>query len=40
MCFLTAEQEFITAEKAGYGKRWRAWPAIPTKEERSAQKWM
>lgn len=40
MCFLTAEQEFITAQKADYGKRWRAWPAMPTKEERSAQKWM
>ena len=40
MCFLTAEQEFVTADKADYGKRWRAWAAQPTKEERSAAEWM
>lgn len=40
MCFLTAAQEFVTADKADYGKRWRAWAAQPTKEERNAVKWM
>ena len=40
MCFLTAKQEFITADKAEYGKRWRAWDGRPTWEERRSVKWM
>lgn len=40
MCFLTQDQEFVTAEKADYGKRWRAWAAQPSQEERSTAKWM
>lgn len=39
MCFLTAEQEFITAEKSDYGKRWRAWGGQPTEEERNETQW-
>lgn len=32
--------DFITKQKAEYGKRWRAWAAQPTQEERSAAKWI
>ena len=42
-CFLTQEQEDTThviAVKSDYFKRWRAWAAQPTQEERSAAKWM
>ena len=42
-CFLTQKQDNAmlgTAEKIDYGKRWRAWAAQPTQEERSAAKWM
>ena len=37
--FMTQEYQLATIEKTGYGKRWRAWAAQPTQEERSAAKW-
>lgn len=37
--FMTQEYELATARKTDYGKRWRAWAAQPTQEERSAAKW-
>lgn len=40
LCFFTADKRFITAEKSDYGKRWRAWSAMPTKKERIETKWM
>ena len=42
-CFLRQKQEYAmqgAAEKTDYGKRWRAWAAQPTQEERSAAKWI
>lgn len=39
MCFLTAEQEFITLNKGDYGKRWRVWAKMPTEQERTATAW-
>lgn len=39
MSFLTYNQEFITAEKADFGKRWRAWASQPTSKERKGTPW-
>lgn len=38
--FMTQEYDLATAGKTDYGKRWRAWAAQPTQEERSAAKWI
>ena len=40
MSFLVKGIKIIHGSKNDYGKRWRAWAALPTQEERRSTKWM
>lgn len=40
MSFMTKGIKMIHVSKNDYGKRWRAWAALPTMEDRRSTKWM